>query len=102
MDSTCLITMLQEIGEQAHKLIDRNTQTPQSLYVIEEMSELSKELVKDARNKGNKENIEGEISDVFASLFCYMCANNINPNTILSQMKYKIDRAVSRSERAEF
>ena len=42
--------------------------TSQKIMVIEEMSELTKELCKELRNRGNVENIADELADVEITL----------------------------------
>jgi len=43
-------------------------ETSQKIMVIEEMSELTKELCKELRNRGNIENIADELADVEITL----------------------------------
>ena len=42
--------------------------TSQKIMVVEEMSELTKELCKELRNRGNVENIADELADVEVTL----------------------------------
>lgn len=51
-----------------HDAIEFFGNTSQKIMVIEEMSELAKELCKELRNRGNVENIADELADVEITL----------------------------------
>lgn len=58
--------------EEAIKAVfnmDSQSGVPQSVYVIEECSELIKELMKQQRGKGSEEDILAEASDVLTTVF---------------------------------
>lgn len=69
----------------------------QKIMVIEEMSELTKELCKDLRDRGNTESIAEEIADVEITLAQIKMIYNIHDN--VEQFKdYKLKRFASRME----
>ena len=65
--------------------------------LIEECSELIKELCKDKRNKGNKDNIYWECIDVLVTLMCYMKKESmLDGEQIMIDMGKKMARAINR------
>lgn len=77
--------------------IDFFGELSQKIMVIEEMSELIKELCKDLRDRGNTENIAEEIADVEITLAQIKMIYDIDKN--VEQFKdYKLKRFASRME----
>lgn len=68
----------------------------QKQVAIEEMAELTKEICKDFRGKGNKDNIIEEIADVSIMLAQLMIIYNIKPYELDD---VKINKLVRLSER---
>lgn len=77
--------------------IDFFGELSQKIMVIEEISELIKELCKDLRDRGNTENIAEEIADVEITLAQIKMIYDIDKN--VEQFKdYKLKRFASRME----
>lgn len=68
----------------------------QSVYVIEECSELIKELTKKQRGKGNDENIIAEACDVLNTIFVLLAQYKVSKTFIKDAMLYKCNRAIDR------
>ena len=65
--------------------------------LIEECSELIKELCKDKRNKGNKDNTYWECIDVLVTLMCYMKKESmLDGAQIMIDMGKKMARTINR------
>lgn len=67
-----------------------------SVYAIEECSELIKELCKDLRNKGRRENIIEESCDVLATVYSLLLAYGVSDEEITSRIEYKFKRGILR------
>ena len=65
--------------------------TSQKIMVIEEMSELTKELCKELRDRGNVENIADELADVEITLAQLKIIYNIN-NLVEKHKDFKLHR----------
>lgn len=69
-------------AEVLTRLLEDNGPTCESIVAIEEMSELTKELIKDMRDMGNYEHIAEEMADVEVCLtmlkMIYDNAENVN------------------------
>jgi NTP pyrophosphatase (non-canonical NTP hydrolase) len=76
-------------------IYDFNTSRTQNLKTIEELIELIKELF-DKRNGTNTNNIESEVADVLIMLSQLMM-NELDQQKIKEQIKFKIDRQLTRS-----
>lgn len=74
----------------------------QSIYTLEELSELSKEILKDQRGKGNKEHIKEEIADVLCTILTYAIDKDINVDELEDIIDQKLDRAINRALNKEF
>ncbi len=72
--------------------------TSQKIMVIEEMSELIKELSKDLRQRGVVENIAEEVADVEITLNQIKQIYNIN-DLVIKQKDYKLNRLASVMEK---
>lgn len=68
----------------------------QSVYTIEECSELIKELTKKMRGKGSYDHIIEEGCDVLTSTLILLRKLNVSLEYIEQQMLYKINRAIDR------
>lgn len=67
----------------------------QKVMVIEEMSELTKELCKDLRDRGNVENIADELADVEITLAQLKMIYNIH-DLVEKHRDFKLRRFASR------
>lgn len=89
-----------ELKEKAKELVDLDRAyvkpVNQSVYILEEMAELSKEILKDQRKKGNREHIKEEIADVLCTILTYAYSKNIDVDELESMMMKKYDRGISR------
>lgn len=70
----------------------------QSVFVIEECSELIKELTKRQRNKGSDERVKEEAIDVIASCYILLKTMEVSDYSIESGIDYKYRRAIERYE----
>lgn len=68
----------------------------QHVYLLEEMSELSKEILKDQRFKGDIEHIKEEMADVLCTMLTYACDKNINIDELRNIMVEKFSRGIKR------
>ena len=75
--------------------IDYFGDTSQKIMVIEEMSELIKELCKELRDRGNIENIAEEVADVEITLSQIKMIYDIE-DAVSKQRDYKLNRFVNR------
>lgn len=71
----------------------------QSVFVIEECSELIKELTKRQRNKGSDDRVKEETIDVIASCYVLLKTMEISDSDIEAGISYKYNRALDRYER---
>ena len=62
----------------------------QDIFVLEEMSELQKELMKNRRGYNNRNNIVDECSDVLLTIFILLCVYDATENEIINLMDYKL------------
>ena len=85
-----------EIIQQILNKYDKNQQV---LQTVEEMSELTKELIKNInRNKENEAEIILEIADVQIMLMQLIEIYKIDGNKLLGAMEYKLLRQKERME----
>lgn len=78
-------------------IINKYGKTSQVLQSIEEMSELTKELLKNInRNVDNKKEITLEIADVIIMLMKLMLIYGIEPEKVLGSIEYKLERQEKR------
>jgi len=75
--------------------IDYFGDTSQKIMVIEEMSELIKELCKELRDRGNIENIAEEVADVEITLSQIKMIYDIE-EAVSKQRDYKLNRFANR------
>lgn len=64
----------------------------QDIFVLEEMSELQKELMKHRRGKDNRDEIVDECSDVLLTIFILLRAYGATESEIRKIMVYKTGR----------
>lgn len=64
----------------------------QDIFVLEEMSELQKELMKHRRGKDNRDEIVDECSDVLLTIFILLRAYGATESEIRKLMAYKMHR----------
>lgn len=85
--------------EEAIKAVsemDIQSGVPQSVYVIEECSELIKELTKKQRGKGSEKDILAEACDVLVTTFVLLTQYGTSRNYVKDQILYKCRRALDR------
>ena len=70
----------------------------QDLFVIEEMSELTKEFLKRRRGNCNRPQIVSEIADIYLTLEIYCNLYGISDDTLIVLMEQKLDRMKEKSE----
>ena len=78
------------------QVIDQNGHKMQSVIAIEEMSELTKELSKMIRNKGNHNHLVEELADVMICLMQVREMYNIKDNELQNMINYKLERLKER------
>jgi NTP pyrophosphatase (non-canonical NTP hydrolase) len=84
--------------EQIKILADRNGMN-ESYYVIEESSELIKELIKYKRGFDNKDKIVEECADVLLTINILLTAMGISDEEVNNIMTSKAIRAVERGKK---
>lgn len=82
-----------------NKIINKYGKEAQVLQTVEEMSELTKELIKNInRGKDNESEITLEIADVLIMIMQLVEIYNIDGDKILGAMEYKLLRQDERME----
>ena len=82
-----------------NKIINKYGKKAQVLQTVEEMSELTKELIKNInRGKDNESEITLEIADVLIMIIQLVEIYNIDGDKILGAMEYKLLRQDERME----
>lgn len=76
--------------------MDIRTGIPQDIYVIEECSELIKELTKKQRGKGSEKDILAEACDVITTIFVLFAHYGVSKDFVKQQILYKCNRALAR------
>lgn len=76
--------------------VDNESGVWQGIYVIEECSELTKELTKVQRNKGSVSRIIDEACDVLTTIFVLLNHLEVSEEFIKEQIIYKCNRAIDR------
>lgn len=76
--------------------MDNQSGVSQSVYVIEECSELAKELMKKQRGKGSEQNIVAEACDVLTTVFVLLTQYGVSREYVKGQILYKCNRALDR------
>lgn len=85
-----------------NKIINKYGKKAQVLQTVEEMSELTKELIKNInRGKDNESEITLEIADVSIMIIQLVEIYNIDGDKILGAMEYKLLRQDERMENDE-
>lgn len=94
-----------ELKEKAKELVELNKNfnqpVSQHVYLLEEFSELQKEVMKDQRNKGNVDHIKEEIADVMCALLTYMYDKGIDINQLRDVMIHKFNKGISQVRSGE-
>lgn len=84
------------------RIVNHNRKADQVIILIEEMSELTKELTKSLRgNRENRANIAEELGDVQLMLNQALIIYNIDPKVIDEVMDFKIDRTLKMIDEKE-
>lgn len=81
---------------KAVSVMDASSGVSQSVYVIEECSELIKELTKQQRGKGSEKDILAEACDVLTTIFVLLSYYDVSKIYIKDQILYKCNRALVR------
>lgn len=76
--------------------MDNTSGLNQSVIVVEECSELIKELMKKERKKGNNQLIIEEACDVLAAVFVLLYQYGASEDNIRSNIFHKYNRALAR------
>ena len=76
--------------------MDNSSGVPQDIYVMEECSELIKELTKKQRGKGDQEKIFDEACDVLVTVFVMLRCSGVSGDDVRSRIMYKCRRALAR------
>ena len=69
---------------------------PQSVYVVEECSELIKELTKQQRGKSSNEKVVDEACDVLLTTIVLLKQLHVSEEDICNNLQYKLQRALDR------
>ncbi|MCM1179381.1 MAG: hypothetical protein NC347_03935 [Clostridium sp.] len=89
-----------ELCEKAKVLVmadcEMEKRVPQSVYLIEEMSELTKEITKEQRFKGDRNHVKEEVADVLCTILTYSTSINIDFEEIRNIMLKKLNRGIDR------
>lgn len=85
-----------ESSQVLEKAIEVYGKDLQKQVAIEEMAELTKEICKDFRGKGNREHIIEEMADVCIMLDQLMIIYDIEPNEMLDEIDIKTARLEER------
>lgn len=78
--------------------VNLKSEVSQGTYVVEECSELIKELMKQNRGKGNSNNVVSEACDVITTILILLHQMGIDESFVKEQISYKCQRAISRYE----
>lgn len=81
---------------KAVSAMDASSGVSQSVYVIEECSELIKELTKQQRGKGSEKDILAEACDVLTTVFVLLSQYDVSRIYVRDQILYKCNRALER------
>jgi len=76
--------------------MDAQSGVAQSVYVVEECSELVKELMKQQRGKDCKEYILAEACDVLTTVFVLLTQYGVSRDFVKSLILYKCSRTLDR------
>lgn len=91
---------IQALNRAINNIVDlRNCtseEVPECVYVIEECSELIKELMKAQRHKSDSEQIFDEACDVLTTVLVLLRSMNRRNDDICRRIIYKCDRAIDR------
>ncbi len=110
LEGVKLAALLEKIRNFAEWKKTQDRQLDESMYAIEEMSELiaecsafQKSVVKQQRNGSIKDNIFDESCDVLCTLLVYLAANGmLNIDKINKQIEFKMNRCVERAKKGTF
>ena len=78
--------------EQILKYLAQRNGTEQDIFVLEEMSELQKELLKHRRGKENRDEIVEECVDVLVTIFILLQVYDATENEVKKLMDFKLNR----------
>lgn len=76
--------------------MNEECRVPQSVYVIEECSELTKELTKERRGKGENSEVCKEACDVLVATLVLLYQRNMSFDEICDYIRGKWERALRR------
>lgn len=76
--------------------MDAQSGVSRSVYVVEECSELIKELMKEQRGKSTEKDILAEACDVLATTFVFLHQHRVTKEYVKEHILYKYNRALER------
>ena len=83
-------------------IVNHYNKEQQVMQSVEEMSELTKELIKNInRGKDNKEEIKGEIADVMIMMAQLIKIYELDEDEVIEEMQRKLDRQINRIKQEE-
>ena len=84
--------ILSDYNQQILQFLADKNKTAQDIFVLEEMSELQKELMKHRRGKDNRNEIIDECVDVILTLNVLLRAYNATEVEVTNLINYKLNR----------
>ena len=78
--------------DQILKYLAQRNGTDQDVFVLEEMAELQKELMKHRRGKDNRDKIVDEGVDVLLTIFILIQVYNAQEDEVKNLMEFKLNR----------
>lgn len=95
----------EELKELAKELVNGNygceKPVSQSVYILEEMSELSKEILKYQRSKGDPDHLREEMADVLCTILTYAVDMRVNVDDLRPIIVKKLKRGIDRLTEGE-
>lgn len=92
-----LINYLVQRNDDIYKIREAYGDKAQALMAVEEMSELTKEVLKEfVRGQDRRSEIKEELVDLIIMLFQLCGIMDYNCMELVSMAKYKVDRSVNR------
>lgn len=76
--------------------INTSSGVSRNVYVVEECSELIKELMKQQRGKGSEKDILAEACDALTTIFVLLNQYGVSRSFVREQILYKCNRALER------
>lgn len=83
-----------EMHKKVEQLACLDRSHTQSIYILEKMAELSKEILKSERGKEDLNLIKEEMGDVLCTLFTYAYSKQIDADDLYNHAIEKLDLAI--------